>query len=109
MSVETRPQLIQSFVDCVTTPAGAFGQLLFRLAFTMPRMADLQDRSPNDRIWLKIRLKPTLIWLMLRSEKIWVSDTATLRPWLLMFCVLAKAFGSAKPGEPPGTNELAWS
>src|SRR6266851_8898554 len=109
MRVETRPQLIQSFVDCVTTPAGAFGHLLFRLASAMPSMADSQERSPNDRMWLKIRLKPALIWLMLRSEKIWVSDTATLRPWLLMFCVLAKAPCSANPGEPPGTNELAWS
>ena len=32
-----------------------------------------------------------------RSEKMWVSETATLRPWLLMFCVLPK-HGSAKPG-----------
>ncbi len=58
-------------------------------------------------MWLKIRLKPTLTWLMVRSEKMWVSESATLRPWLVMSCVLAKGLGSANPGEPPGTNEVA--
>ena len=32
-----------------------------------------------------------------------------LLPWLVMSCVLANAPCSAKPGEPPGTNDAAWS
>ena len=34
----------------------------------------------------------------------WVSEIAALRPWLVMFWVLAKALGAANPGEPPGMN-----
>src|SRR6266852_1170257 len=101
--VATNPQLTHSVLDC-ERPAGAPGQLLSRLAPGIPSFADSQERSPNDRMWLKMRLKPPLIWLTMRSEKIWVSDSETLRPWLVMFCVLANALGSANPGEPPGTK-----
>src|SRR6266478_4618948 len=106
--VEVNPQLTQSDFDC-DSPGGAFGQLLSRFAPGMPSFADSQLRSPNDLMWLKIRLKPAVNWLMLLAEKTWVSEIAALRPWLLMFWVLPKAFASANPGEPPGTNELAWS
>src|SRR6202158_143630 len=95
--VELRPQLMQSLVDCVTTPAGAFGHLLFRLAPRMPRLADSQERSPEERMWLKMLLNPTVIGLMVVELKMWFSDTATFRPWLLMFWVLAKVLASAKP------------
>src|SRR5438128_12639344 len=109
--VEVSPQLIQSFFDWDrpggTTPSE--GQLLSKLAPGMPSFADSQLRSPNDLMWLKIRLKPAVNWLMLLAEKTWVSEIAALRPWLLMFWVLPKAFASANPGEQPGTNELAWS
>src|SRR5216684_5414832 len=101
------PQLIQSLVDWLTTPAGWAPQREFRLAPRMPSFCASQLRSPNDKMWLKIRLKPTVTWLMLRSEKTWVSEIATLRPWLVIFWVLAKAPCSANPGEPPGTNENA--
>src|SRR5207245_3328983 len=104
--VELKPQLTQSVLDC-DSPGGAPGQLLSRLAPKIPRFAASQLRSPKDRIWLKIRLKPALIWLMLRSEKMWVSDSAIFRPWLVMFWLLPKAFCSANPGEPPGTKLVA--
>src|ERR1700687_55642 len=106
--VALNPQLTQSVVDCVR-PAGALGQLLSRLAPGIPSLAASQERSPNDRMWLKMRLKPPLIWLTVRSEKMWVSDSETLRPWLVMSWELANGLGSAKPGEPPGTKLVAWS
>src|SRR5450755_2024359 len=97
-----KPQLTQSLVDC-DRPAGTPGelQLLSRLAPGMPTFVASHVRSPNDRMWLKIRLKPPLIWLMVRSEKTWVSEIATLRPWFVMSCELANALGAANPGEPP--------
>ena len=39
------------------------------------------------------------------GETMWVSEIAALRPWFSIFWVLAKASGSAKPGEPPGRND----
>src|ERR1700681_248827 len=111
------PQLMQSLVDWLTTPVGALGHLELRFAPRMPgrlrpssfwtTLAASHVLSPNDRMWLKIRLKPAVNWLMFWGEKIWVSETATLRPWLLIFCVLPKALCSANPGEPPGTKEFA--
>src|SRR5216684_547032 len=108
--VEVNPQLTQSDFDCESpggAPPGNWEQLLSRLAPGMPSFAASQERSPKDLMWLKIRLKPAVNWLMLLPEKTWVSEMAALRPWLLMFWVLANAPSSAKPGEPPGTNELA--
>src|ERR1700675_2914520 len=98
------PQLTQSLVDCDrpggTTPRE--GQLLSRFAPGIPSRADSHDRSPNDKMWLKIRLKPAFNWLIVRSEKTCVSEKDRLRPWFVMFCVLANALGAANPGEPPG-------
>src|SRR5437016_14129005 len=108
--VALNPQLTQSVVDCDSpegAPPGRLEQLLSRFAPGIPSLAASQVRSPNDRMWLKIRLKPPLIWLRVRSEKMWVSDNETLRPWLVIFWVLAKALGSANPGEPPGTKLVA--
>src|SRR6266404_8365588 len=110
--VEVNPQLTQSDFDCPRpggAPPGNWEQLSSRLAPGIPSFADSQERSPNDLMWLKMRLKPTVNWVMVLEEKTWVSDIAALRPWLLMFWVLAKAPASANPGEPPGTNEFAWS
>ena len=58
-------------------------------------------------MWLKIRLKPALNWLIVLGEIMWVSDSARLRPWLSINCVLPKAVASANPGEPPGTKLVA--
>src|ERR1700692_4714580 len=77
-SVEGIPQLTQSFVDCEIPPE--FPQKLLMSAPVIPSFAAWQLRSPCDLMWLKIRLKPAVNWLMLRSLKIWVSDTATFRP-----------------------------
>src|ERR1700684_1101368 len=101
------PQLMQSLVDWLTKPAGEVAHFVFRSEPRMPMFAASQVPFPTDKMWLKIRLKPAVIWLMLRAEKIWFSDTVTLRPWLLMCWLLANAFCSANPGAPPGTYELA--
>ena len=37
-------------------------------------IAASQVPVPKERMWLKIRLKPTLAWLMVRSEKTCVSN-----------------------------------
>src|ERR1700722_4242431 len=100
---------MQSFVDWLTNPGGELTHLVFRSAPKIPMFAASQVPFPKDRMWLKMRLKPTLTWLMLLELKMCVSDTAALRPWLEIFCVLAKAPASENPGEPPGTNESAWS
>src|SRR4029077_5856971 len=107
--VEVNTQLMQSLVDWLTTPGGCAPQLLFRSAPRMPTFCASQLVSPNVEMMLKMRLKPAVIWLMLRAEKICVSEIATFRPWLVMPWLLANAPASANPGEPPGTYEVAWS
>src|SRR5689334_17219972 len=100
---------MQSLLDWETIPSGAFGHLLFRFAPRIPILADSQLASPNDRIWLNMRLYPRVSWLKVRGLKICVSEMATLLPRFVMSWVLPNAFCSAKPGEPPGMNEVAWS
>src|SRR5437868_4210875 len=81
--VEVRPQLTQSLVDCdrpLGAPPGKPEQLLSRFALGIPNFADWQVRSPKERMWLKMRLKPKLTWLMVFGVKMWVSEMAALRP-----------------------------
>ena len=70
---------MQSLVDC-DNPGGAPAHLLSRLAPRIPMFAAAQEPSPNEEMWLKMRLKPKVNWLMLRSLKMWVSEIAALRP-----------------------------
>src|ERR1700740_2602389 len=105
--IELNPQLMQSLVVWFTIPGGWVPQALFKSAPRSPIFAASQLLFPKDRMMLKIRLKPPVIWLMLWSLKMWVSEITALRAWLVMLCVLANAPCSANPGEPPGTNEDA--
>src|SRR5882757_1864404 len=70
--VVVNPQLMQSDFDWDRpggAPPGNWEQLSSRLAPGIPSFAASQVRSPKDLMWLKIRLKPTVNWLMAFAEK----------------------------------------
>ena len=68
----------------------------------MPSFAASHERSPNDRMWLKMRLKPPLIWLMVRSEKMWVSDMGDVAPVVSDVLRAGEGAGFCKSGRAAG-------